>query len=160
MDNIGDDVSYDPDSGLFYRIRSRRTDCVGKVIGTKDSHGYIQFGACGKKVLAHRVAFFLMTGAWPVAQVDHINGNKSDNRWSNLRSADMSGNCSYRESQKTSLPRGVVKSGSKYMALIKNRLTGRKTTYLGTYDNIVSAISAFQCVSRIHYGSFLWSDRT
>jgi len=38
------------------------------------------------------LAWRLMTGAWPAAMVDHINGRRDDNRWSNLRAADKSVN--------------------------------------------------------------------
>lgn len=79
-------ISYDPDSGTFLRIwSSRRSDLVGKLAGryTKLGYLYIDFGK--KHYFAHRLAFVIMTGNFPVGEVDHINGDPRDNRWVNLR---------------------------------------------------------------------------
>lgn len=73
-DSIGDEIVYDPETGDFFRR-----------IGTTDNnHGYRTFSYKGTVFLAHRVAHFLMTGEQPI-EVDHINRERSDNRWCNLR---------------------------------------------------------------------------
>ena len=46
----------------------------------------------GAHVYAHQVAFAIMTGQWPEAQIDHVNGRRSDNRWRNLRPTDPAEN--------------------------------------------------------------------
>ena len=52
-----------------------------------DSKGYICGRYLAKMVKGHRYAWYVMTGNWPQSQLDHINGNRSDNRWCNLREA-------------------------------------------------------------------------
>ena len=53
--------------------------------GGVNSLGYVQIGLLGVRYLAHRLAFLYMTGSFPLSQVDHINHDRSDNRWKNLR---------------------------------------------------------------------------
>ena len=62
----------------------------GKVRGWAKGRGYRRVMYMGKEVLAHRLAWFLKTGDWPKDKIDHINGIKGDNRWTNLRDVSQS----------------------------------------------------------------------
>lgn len=56
------------------------------------AHGYRCGRLQGAGLLLHRVAFVLMTGDWPTHELDHINGDRLDNRWCNLRKATRNQN--------------------------------------------------------------------
>ena len=104
-------LDYDPETGaLAWRTRpvsmfkdgntSAAANCrgwnkrwAGKPAFTADHNGYLAGNIAGKVVAAHRVIWRLMTGDIPDV-VDHINGNRSDNRWVNLRNGTQADNAS------------------------------------------------------------------
>ncbi|OAH41277.1 hypothetical protein AX777_11365 [Sphingobium yanoikuyae] len=76
---------YDPETG---RIALRFSeDGEFPELKTHDNGGYRRFHFLGKNYCVHRVVWAIQTGAWPDGEIDHINGNRSDNRWANLRAA-------------------------------------------------------------------------
>lgn len=82
-------IRYEPEEGVFYRLLSAKPLLVGKQTGGVNSRGYSLVRYCWRKKfksrLAHRLAFFLMEGSWPAGVIDHIDGDKLNNRWVNLR---------------------------------------------------------------------------
>ncbi len=65
---------------------------AGKAVGTINGSGYYQCSIFGKVYLNHRVVFFLSNGFWPKKNIDHIDGNKLNNRPENLRDVEQSTN--------------------------------------------------------------------
>lgn len=89
-------LAYDPETGVFTRLKRVAACPAGPVVGGMTSHGYINITIDRKRNYAHRLAFLLMTGKWSEYEIDHINGNRADNRWANLREATHSQNLANR----------------------------------------------------------------
>jgi hypothetical protein len=113
---------FDLDSGT---IKYRRTSHGGKsgdLAGTKRTDGYIRVKFQKRFYFAHRLIYFIETGEQP-DYIDHINGDRSNNRISNLRAATNSENmCNHQRRR----PAGVFfKSGRWHGRVMKNYVTHR-----------------------------------
>lgn len=154
---LKESVSYDPESGSFEwkkrplhhfadarSQKSWNTKCAGKrLFQSKDDLGYCRTTIASKRIRAHTVAFVIMTGTHPKGEVDHINGDRSDNRWGNLRDVsrgENSRNHAMRSDNKSGIT-GVIwhAASKKWMARIS---ANRKTVYLGLFSDIDDALRA------------------
>lgn len=80
--------NYDQATGLFIRkIRVAQAFKPGQIAGNLRLDGYIAIKIDGKSYFAQRLAWLWMTGAWPDDEVDHVDRDRSNNRWLNLRPA-------------------------------------------------------------------------
>jgi len=87
-------------------MNSSNSKCVGKVAGCVMNRGYMFVGINCTRILYHRVIFMFMGFDVTDKQVDHINGDKTDNRWVNLRLVEQPDNLknkSLRTSNKTGI---------------------------------------------------------
>lgn len=74
---------YDPNTGALTYRQPRGSLPAGRPAGTAVANGYnVKFN--GSYIMAHRIIWNIMTGEWPQHPVRHVNGDKLDNRWSNL----------------------------------------------------------------------------
>lgn len=78
-------IYYNPITGQFTWILPTSNRVKKGRPATYISQGYYFIRLFGQLIAVHRLAFLYMTGKIP-AEVDHINGNRTDNRWENLRS--------------------------------------------------------------------------
>ena len=87
-------IRYCPLSGNLYWLMNLGPRAgVGQVAGSTTSDGYRSVKINGVNYLQHRLAWLLMTGSWPRLDVDHIDGDGSNNVWTNLRDVTTSVNC-------------------------------------------------------------------
>lgn len=94
QERLKDLLHYDPETGVFcWKVRKALRLQAGDIAGGIDmSEGYHKIKIDGQTLKGHRLAHLYMTGTWPEAQIDHINRDRADNRWSNLRQASSQDN--------------------------------------------------------------------
>ncbi len=85
-------LTYDPDTGVLAWKVARRKCRVGSPAGSLTDEGYVRVDLTGRTLAGHRIAWMLQTGTMPPDRIDHINGDRADNRWRNLRAATATEN--------------------------------------------------------------------
>lgn len=134
---------YSPDIGTFKRIKFNHRQ-IGLVqcdreINSKNAHGYSTVGHLGKVFLVHRLIWLYMTGEYPIGEIDHIDGDKQNNKWENLRlvtSKDNSCNRGIRLDNSSGVT-GVtkIKKSGKYVVRIGQ-------IHIGTFNTLEEATIA------------------
>lgn len=148
---IKDKYEYDPETGIFYwRTASGR----GRVAGCTYSNGYHNLRWNGKLVGAHRLAWLYIHGEIP-HQIDHINGDPSDNRIANLRPSTQAQN------RLNSRTRRDSRSGLKGIHYRADRNKWRATIgprgavkHLGYFETQELAREAYREAAIALYGEF------
>lgn len=140
------------DEGRLVNRIARRHSPVGSVAGTLDvSNGYRRVRVGGVRLKEHRVAFAMHHGHWPAGEVDHIDGDRQNNRPANLRDVSRAEN-----GQNQRRPRkgsrsgllGVIAHGNRWRAEIKSH---GKTKNLGAFATPEEAHAAYlQAKREIH----------
>ena len=150
---------YDKDTGVF----TRRVTVAGygaqkgKVAGYKDkTTGYLTIRVDGRLYLAHRLAFMHVEGRWPTHHIDHIDTNRANNRWTNLREASVRQNHqnSRLYANNKSGFKGVTASQSKSKSWRAHIVVDGRQIYLGTYDTPGEAHLAYCEAAVKHFGQF------
>jgi hypothetical protein len=81
-------LHYDPETGVFTNTPARGRRYAGLVVGAPTRAGYLHCTINNKFYSMHRLAWFYVHGEWPKGEIDHINGDRKDNRLANLRDVD------------------------------------------------------------------------
>jgi hypothetical protein len=154
QDKLKEILNYDQSTGIFnWKISPKKNINIGDIAGC-NFRGYIVITIGNKKYRAHRLAFLYMNNDIPDCEIDHIDLNRSNNKFINLRLATTS------ENQCNVLIRKDNKTGYKGVSLNKYgtwtaRATYKKVNYnLGTFKDIELANKAYQDFVKIHHGNF------
>lgn len=136
-------LHYDWTTGAFiWRIR-RGPNLPGAPAGAWQRIGYLVIRLDGALYYGHRLAFLYVTGVWPQNTVDHIDGDKGNNRWSNLRDVPHVTNCANQHK---------AQGSAGLLGAVRNRRTknwraiitrGDKQVHLGTFPTAQDAHEAY-----------------
>lgn len=137
-------INYNPETGEF-------SHATRKSAGTVNSNGYLKIEVFYKKYAAHRLAWLWVYGKFPEDQLDHINGNKLDNRIANLRECSATENNRNvgKRSTNTSGYKGVAKVGARWRATI-----GADAKHIGYFSSAKEAAQARDAAAALEHGQF------
>ena len=148
LERLRELLRYDPETGIFTRLIPVGGEPAGSAAGWSMSHGYVGISIDGRKYTAHRLAWLYMTGKLPWMKLDHENGVRSDNKWSNLRHGTQAQNGQNQRRahvDNTSGFLGVVSIRGRYVARI---CLNRRTYHLGTFSTADEAHAAYVAAKR------------
>jgi hypothetical protein len=153
-------LNYDPATGQFtWLVKPSPRIRVGGVAGHERPDGYRQIGLDRRLYLTHRLVWLYMTGEWPLDQIDHINGDRADNRWLNLRPATCSQNKANSGAARnnTSGFKGVSWH-SRWLKWRTNITVNGRQRSLGYFDCPAEAHEAYVRAAEKHFGKFARSE--
>jgi hypothetical protein len=149
--------SLDPEEGLLRWAVRRKPIRLGDVAGWVAKDGRRRIGLAKGTFLVHRLIWLHFYGEWPEHEIDHINGDVTDNRIANLRDVPHNINCENkrRPTRANALGvQGVVRDDrGKYVASITTMGVGRR---LGSFATAEEASAAYLQAKRVaHAGCTL-----
>jgi hypothetical protein len=141
---------------LAWKVNRGRLAKAGMTAGCLASCGYMQIMINSKKYMLHRIAWYMHTGVDPIdTELDHANGDKTDNRMCNLRQASRCDNNRNQPKRKhnTSGYKGVSwsKRNRKWVARIRFEW---KQKHLGYFDEATDAHAAYEKAAKELHGIF------
>lgn len=146
-------MHYDPDTGIFRWLTAPKYSSrkPGDQIDVWQA-GYYRTCIDGRKYFLHRLAWLYVHGVWPDDQLDHINGDKLDNRLVNLRPATKA------ENRRNAPGFGSVSGVKgvyphKYGWIARIRLPGNMMN-LGVHKTISEAAEAYRQAAVKYHGEF------
>lgn len=150
-------VSYDAETGIFRWVNSKGPRKAGVEAGTLTTQNRITICINRQNHSAHRLAWLYVYGVLPSGDIDHLNGNPSDNRICNLRDVPHGVNLeNQRKPQKsnTSGKLGVcIKADGRITASISVAGVQR---HLGSFRNVDAAHECYlQAKRELHQGNLL-----
>ena len=161
QDQLKEVLHYCPETGVFTWLenmssRARKGAEAGWV--QQDSGGggksYRRIRVGRGTYFAHRLAFLYMTGEFPEDQVDHEDGNGTNNVWSNLRAVDSIENAKNqrRYSNNTSGTVGIYwhKSRRKWQAQIAYGGCRKSLGYFHSKEDAIAARKAAEVLYGFH----------
>jgi hypothetical protein len=157
-DRLRELLRYDQGTGQFTwasRTSPSSRAKVGDLAGTPNNRGYLYIKVFKVTYQAHRLAWLYMTGDWPRNEIDHIDLNRGNNSWSNLRESTRTQNNANRSAcanNKCGLKgvdyRRKIKKWRAQIAI------GGKKIHLGSFCTPEDAHAAYVAAAEKYFGEF------
>lgn len=160
LDYAREHLRYEPSSGRFFwvkvprRVNNKALCYVGKEAGVLHHAGYIKLTLKSRPVSAHRLAWALFIGE-PPAEIDHINGIRSDNRLENLRPATRAQNMHNAKLKKCSSSgyKNVQWDESAKKWRVRVRVNGHRH-HVGRFESLDAAVGAARAFMLEHHHEY------
>jgi hypothetical protein len=146
-------LEYNQETGAFtWKVSPMGRIKIGQQAGSINTNGHRQIRIDGMYFLAHRLVWFYVKKVWPSEEIDHIDLDKDNNSFRNLREANRSENCRNRSpNTNTSGYKGVIWHRGQWQAQIKHQ---GKCLHLGGFDDPATAHEAYKAASKELHGAF------
>ena len=145
-------LDYDPETGVFTTRIKRQGSRAGVTPGYTKDNGYSYTHIDTTSYMTHRLVWLWVNGSWPIGEIDHIDGDKLNNRIANLRDVDRATNTQNskkaRRNNKSSGLLGSYKSGNRWQAQI--RINGVCMT-LGSFGTPEEAHASYLGAKRLFH---------
>lgn len=144
--------SYDPETGILSGaiIAKQKSHRFGKPIGAL-TNGYLTTWLGGRNVFVHRIVWAMFYGSWPVGTIDHIDGDRLNNRIANLRDVSHAVNMR-NQAQRSTNTSGVigvywVKRAKRWIAKI---MVDGKDIHIGSSPSFEVAVAMRKAAEKMH----------
>jgi hypothetical protein len=156
IERVKSQLDYDPQTGIFIWRDGPRQRSKTNIAGAINvRHGYRYICIYRKPILAHRLAWAMTTGEWPENDIDHIDRNRDNNAFANLREATRSQNLgnSGLKTTNTSGFKGVCFFKPK--GLWRARITfNYREIHIGYFASPEAANKAYEAKAKELFGEF------
>lgn len=148
-------LRYEPETGQFFQRKRTNQWPIDQEVGSISPNGYRRIRIDNKKYMAHRLAWLYVLGEWPSKWLDHKDGNRANNIWSNLREATASQNMVNAKTRKTNKLgiKGVrLHENGRYQARVG--IGNSRYKHLGLFDTLEEAREAYRVAVIERNGDF------